>query len=379
MPTNLFKKYVSPKGEEAIKNYKYKCTSDSLMYGYVMGPLANLSLNFTPYSIAPNTLTFIGFVFNLIPFAMIVSVTGEDFSAEVPRWLCVFAGFSQFLYMNFDNMDGKQARRTGSSSPLGMLYDHGLDSVSGWIMAMNLASVIKLGNSFPGFLALIGIPVLGFYFTTWEEYHLGIMNFGFINPVDEGLTVMNSLMIFSGIVGSDWWIGEGILGMKRNEVLVYAISASCFFTILTNIYRVYKHNKNFQLTFDKIKVVLFFCACVFTVGYFSPSDIVVTRMRSLIICFGLAFSKVIGHIQLAHCGEEDFKQWRKSFMLTSLFLIVNTLTGAVLGKCPIEENLALNIAIAVNLFAVVHYFLSMTWQLTKVLDIKVFSIKKIKE
>lgn len=379
MPHNLFKKYLSPKGEEAIKNYKYKCTVDSLMYGYVMGPLANFSLKFTPYSVAPNTLTFIGFVFNLIPFFLILSVTGEDFSVDVPRWLCVFAGFSQFLYMNFDNMDGKQARRTGSSSPLGMLYDHGLDSVSGWVMAINLAAVIKLGNSFPGYLALIGIPVLGFYFTTWEEYHLGVMNFGFINPVDEGIPVMNSIMIFSGIVGPDWWIGEGFFGLKRNELLVIAISISCAAAIVTNIFRVYKHTKNFQLTFDKIKVALFFYACVFIVGFYSPSDIVSRRMRSLIMCFGFAFSKVIVHIQLAHCGEEDFSQWRKSFMLTSLFLIVNTVTGAVLGKCPVDEDLALNVAIAINLFAVVHYFLSMTWQLTRVLDIKVFSIKKAKE
>jgi ethanolaminephosphotransferase len=28
----------------------------------------------------------------------------------------------------FDEMDGKQARRTGNSSPLGMLFDHGCDA-----------------------------------------------------------------------------------------------------------------------------------------------------------------------------------------------------------------------------------------------------------
>lgn len=30
-----------------------------------------------------------------------------------------------WLYSTFDNIDGKQARRTGSSSPLGQLFDHG--------------------------------------------------------------------------------------------------------------------------------------------------------------------------------------------------------------------------------------------------------------
>ena len=29
-----------------------------------------------------------------------------------------------------DNMDGKQARKTKTSSPLGMIFDHGLDAVN---------------------------------------------------------------------------------------------------------------------------------------------------------------------------------------------------------------------------------------------------------
>jgi phosphatidylglycerophosphate synthase len=35
-----------------------------------------------------------------------------------------------FLYQTLDAIDGKQARRTGSSSPLGELFDHGCDAVS---------------------------------------------------------------------------------------------------------------------------------------------------------------------------------------------------------------------------------------------------------
>lgn len=39
-------------------------------------------------------------------------------------------GFGLFIYQSLDAIDGKQARRTGSSSPLGELFDHGCDSVS---------------------------------------------------------------------------------------------------------------------------------------------------------------------------------------------------------------------------------------------------------
>ena len=35
-----------------------------------------------------------------------------------------------FLYQTLDAIDGKQARRTGSSNALGELFDHGCDSLS---------------------------------------------------------------------------------------------------------------------------------------------------------------------------------------------------------------------------------------------------------
>lgn len=43
-------------------------------------------------------------------------------------------GFGLFLYQTLDAIDGKQARRTGSSTPLGELFDHGCDSVSTGIL-----------------------------------------------------------------------------------------------------------------------------------------------------------------------------------------------------------------------------------------------------
>ena len=39
-----------------------------------------------------------------------------------------------------DGTDGKQARRTGSSSPLGEMFDHGLDSWSTSLFAINFYS-----------------------------------------------------------------------------------------------------------------------------------------------------------------------------------------------------------------------------------------------
>jgi phosphatidylglycerophosphate synthase len=46
-------------------------------------------------------------------------------SQPVPQWTIFYACFCGFMYQTLDAVDGKQARRTGSSSPLGQLFDHG--------------------------------------------------------------------------------------------------------------------------------------------------------------------------------------------------------------------------------------------------------------
>lgn len=42
-------------------------------------------------------------------------------SGEAPAWVYVLTALSVVAYVNLDCMDGKQARRTGSSSPLGQV------------------------------------------------------------------------------------------------------------------------------------------------------------------------------------------------------------------------------------------------------------------
>jgi hypothetical protein len=42
------------------------------------------------------------------------------------RWAFLWYAASLWTYQALDALDGKQARRTGSSSPLGELFDHGI-------------------------------------------------------------------------------------------------------------------------------------------------------------------------------------------------------------------------------------------------------------
>lgn len=49
---------------------------------------------------------------------------------QAPLWAYILGALGLFIYQSLDAIDGKQARRTNSSSPLGELFDHGCDSIS---------------------------------------------------------------------------------------------------------------------------------------------------------------------------------------------------------------------------------------------------------
>lgn len=52
-------------------------------------------------------------------------------AGDAPRWVYFSCGAAAFTYLHLDCIDGKQARRTKSSSPLGQLFDHGEPWASG--------------------------------------------------------------------------------------------------------------------------------------------------------------------------------------------------------------------------------------------------------
>ena len=77
-----------------------------------------------------------------------------------------------------DGIDGKQARRTGTSGPLGELFDHGLDSWTAALIPVCLYSVFgRSDHSVPPlrFYAVCWNVFLTFYLTHFEKYNTGVL------------------------------------------------------------------------------------------------------------------------------------------------------------------------------------------------------------
>lgn len=101
-------------------------------------------------------------------------------------------------------MDGKQARRTGAGSPMGMLFDHGTDAMVACMSGCILARIMQSGS---GFIAMFGfyLVFIPFWFFNLTEYYCEIMVLpALIGPEDTQLFF--SIMAFiSAFGGYDFW------------------------------------------------------------------------------------------------------------------------------------------------------------------------------
>ena len=107
---------------------------------------------------APNLVTLTG---SLILFSSLVLILCLDWTLArpLPAWVFIYAGVSVILYQTFDAMDGKQARRTNSSSALGQLFDHGCDAFAATCLVMLGAQCLRLGNTYLSLGLLFGLEV----------------------------------------------------------------------------------------------------------------------------------------------------------------------------------------------------------------------------
>jgi ethanolaminephosphotransferase len=78
--------------------------------------------------VAPNCITLTGYLINWIPSIVINMLYGSDLGGHVDSWVCYLLAGCFWTYYIFDCTDGKQARRTGASSPVGMIFDHFCDA-----------------------------------------------------------------------------------------------------------------------------------------------------------------------------------------------------------------------------------------------------------
>lgn len=362
--------------EEALihlKSYKYSSVDKSLISRYILKHYWNAFVELLPLWLAPNMVTLIGFFFILLN-VIFLAIFIPDLMGPGPSWVYYSFAFGLWMYSTMDNVDGKQARRTGTSSGLGELFDHGIDSLNCTLASLCETAAMGLGTSKIGvFTALV--PCLPMFFSTWETYHTHTLYLGIFNGPTEGLILACTLMVLSGYYGPVIWterfvdlIGYEIyLGNYKlfgnscfRDIWVPIILVSLFVAHLPFcVINVIKARRR-----DKLPVLPVFLEwtpiIVFTLAIgawlYSPYSTLMPENHLVLFCLTMSFvfGRMTTKIILAHLTRQPFPYW--TVMLSPL------VGGALLGNLPriglpaVSATIELWYLRAYFIFAMIVYF-----------------------
>ncbi|GBG31343.1 Choline/ethanolaminephosphotransferase 1 [Hondaea fermentalgiana] len=209
--------YIPHRGLSALLNYKYKGGEYSWLDNK-LNPFWAKCAELLPDTMAPNVVTLIG-LGHLFAIGILALIYDPRLQGESPSWVYFINAYCLFMYQTFDAMDGKQARRTQSSSPLGQLFDHGCDSLGTNFIGLGLCSLMGYGPTISTIISL-GTLQIPFFLCQWEENHVHVLraqvaNFG----VTEGQYLSIALNLVTAIFGSAFW------KLSINELLAHLVDA----------------------------------------------------------------------------------------------------------------------------------------------------------
>jgi len=286
----LYYPFISQAGLENLRSYQYKGVDKSFCGRLFLNAFWERAVKLMPMWLAPNLITLAGGIFCALATGLAMYLA-PTYTETVPRWACFFYAICIFLYQTMDNIDGKQARRTGAGSPLGELFDHGVDSLVMGMFIMIVSSILGAGGYVT---AIFGVVMMSpFYFSHWEEYHAGILILGeFTGPTEMQVGVM-LVLIVAGIFGTQFYLplvpillgaatlgGFGICGMYAHSV-----------------YKMVRENKSVHPVpnfFTAVKQVLPYCGwLVITVIWLATTrETVEAHPAWHLLAFTLAFGAV---------------------------------------------------------------------------------------
>ncbi|XP_029171420.1 cholinephosphotransferase 1 isoform X4 [Nylanderia fulva] len=220
-------KLLSPGQLKRLSEHKYSCTSKSLLDG-LLQPWWDWLVSKVPLWLAPNLITVLGLIVN-IATTLILVYYSPDARAEAPRWACFLCALGLFIYQSLDAIDGKQARRTGTSTPLGELFDHGCDSISTVFVALSACIAVQLGYYPTWMFFQCFCAMTLFYCAHWQTYVSGSLRFGKVDVTEAQFTII-AIHLISAIFGPEIWMLE--LPYTGTEVKVFPLWAAVGIAIL---------------------------------------------------------------------------------------------------------------------------------------------------
>jgi len=328
------------------------------------------AVEYLPLTLAPNSVTLIGLLFMFLSYAL--SVYYDPFlKGDGPSWLFLVHAFCMFMYQTLDALDGKQARRTGNSTPLGELFDHGCDAVTTSLVTLTVYSATGVGTGW----ALLGAMLLNltlFYMAQWEEYHRGILELGYIN-VTEAQVVVMIMYLMSYFLGSSWWLKSitiGPISLAINQIPFIALVGSFFATAMVNFRNVAAEivtkKLNHILVYAQLVPILICDICL--VVCVTSTNVMQTHPHQLFLCFGLIMAVLVGKVVFARVCTMHFSSFQPVTVIMILFALNCYFKG------PLSIAMTANIGCFLGIMSYVHLACYVIFVLSNNLGIYAFSI-----
>jgi phosphatidylglycerophosphate synthase len=162
-------------------------------------------------------------------YVLTIYQCGMSFECRLPDNMILLSTILYMSWLVLDNIDGKQARRTHSSSPLGLMFDHQVDALNVTITTSYFANVM-MGPHIAIKIWLVG--ALPFYFTTWEETYTGSLTFPFFSAASDGCLLLGLLSLFFYFITPEPIIFNSAFGVEIRELILYGMLISAMMIVV---------------------------------------------------------------------------------------------------------------------------------------------------
>ncbi|RWS04082.1 cholinephosphotransferase 1-like isoform X2 [Dinothrombium tinctorium] len=381
-----------------------------------------------PLRLAPNLMTVIGLLVNAFTTLILVCYS-PDARQPVPPWALLLFAFGLFIYQTLDACDGKQARRTNSSSPLGELFDHGCDSLSTVtnfffffkkvFVAIATCIAVQLGH-YPGWMFYQCIAASAVFYTAhWQTYVSATLRFGKFDVTEAQFTIM-LINVISAIFGTEFWqIKVPYLNMDLSLAISYLVFAGIIITIYQYIVVIFTGGvgKNgstvaifglncemkiipviiasvthLVMTMKNFNVILsggvgkngstvagtsvlspFIPIAVVVIPAFiiyqkSPTNLYENHPCLYLITFGFVIAKVTNKLVIAHMTKSEM-EYLDSVLIGPAMLFLNQYFNTFLN-----EYFVLWVALVYTITDILHYGVIVCSQISGYLKISIFTI-----
>ncbi|XP_005109346.1 cholinephosphotransferase 1 [Aplysia californica] len=357
-----------------LKEHKYSAEGQSVLEP-PMQVFWRWTVEQVPLWWAPNAITIIGLIINIVT-TLILAFYSPDCVQEAPRWAYFLSGVGLFVYQTLDAIDGKQARRTKSSSPLGELFDHGCDSISTGMVILGASIAMQLGHQ-TGWLFFENLAAFFlFYVAHWQTYVCGTLKFGKID-VTEGQFAVIGIYFLTALFGPQIWSYQlPVLSLQLKFVPIIfslfgaALQVSCAFQVIFMQGGVGKNGSTVAGTSTVFPVlpttVVVLIAVV--IQQKSPSLVFENHPCLYLLAFGLLAAKVTNRLVVAHMTKSEMDLW-DSGLLGPGALFLNQYFN-----CVLSEYLVLWLCLTWVLFDILRYSAVVCQEICEFLEIYCFTI-----